>query len=52
VSRLQPASAVLGVLGLLAILRGASNATRLWQGVLASAILWTIAWALASAPLS
>jgi 4-hydroxybenzoate polyprenyltransferase len=50
-SRLQPASFVLGVLGLLAILRGTSNATRLWQGVLAAAILWTIAWALASAPL-
>jgi len=50
-SRLQPASVVLGVLGLLAILRGTSNATRLWQGVLAAAILWTIAWALASAPL-
>jgi len=50
-SRLQPASVVLGVLGLLAILRGTSNATRLWQGILAAAILWTIAWALASAPL-
>jgi len=49
-SRLQAASVVLGVLGLLAILRGSSNATRLWQGVLAAAILWTIAWALASAP--
>jgi len=49
-ARLQPASVVLGVLGLLAILRGTSNATRLWQGVLAAAILWTIAWALASAP--
>jgi len=49
-SRLQAASVVLGVLGLLAILRGTSSATRLWQGVLAAAILWTIAWALASAP--
>jgi len=49
-SRMQAASIVLGVLGLLAILRGRSNATRLWQGVLAAAILWTIAWALASAP--
>ena len=49
-SRLQAASVVLGVLGLLAILRGTSNAARLWQGMLAAAILWTIAWGLASAP--
>jgi len=49
-TRLEPASIVLGVLGLLAILRGSSDAGRLWQGVLAAAFLWTIAWALASGP--
>jgi 4-hydroxybenzoate polyprenyltransferase len=49
-SRLQPTPVVLGVLGLLAILRGTTDARRLWQGILAAAILWTIAWALASGP--
>jgi hypothetical protein len=39
---------VLGVLGLLAILRGATDADRLWQGVLAAAVFWTVAWALGS----
>jgi 4-hydroxybenzoate polyprenyltransferase len=38
----------LGVLGLLAVLRGASDARRLWQGVLAAAVFWTVAWALGS----
>ncbi|MGH2488753.1 MAG: UbiA family prenyltransferase [Candidatus Limnocylindria bacterium] len=49
-SRLEPASVVLGVLGMLAILRGASDVDRLWQGILAAAPLWTIAWALATGP--
>jgi hypothetical protein len=43
-----PVSVVLGVLGLLAILRGANDANRLWQGVLAAAVFWTVAWALGS----
>jgi hypothetical protein len=38
------------VQGLVAILRWTANAERLWQGVLAAAVLWTIAWGLASAP--
>jgi 4-hydroxybenzoate polyprenyltransferase len=45
---LGPVSVVLGVLGLLAILRGATDADRLWQGVLAAAVFWTVAWALGS----
>jgi 1,4-dihydroxy-2-naphthoate octaprenyltransferase len=43
-----PVSVVLGVLGLLAILRGANDEDRLWQGVLAAAVFWTVAWALGS----
>lgn len=49
-AQLEAASVVLGVLGLLAILRGASDAERLWQGMLAAAVLWTMAWGLASTP--
>jgi 4-hydroxybenzoate polyprenyltransferase len=49
-AQLQAASIVLGVLGLLAILRGATDANRLWQGMLMAAVLWTIAWGLASGP--
>lgn len=45
---LTPVSVVLGVLGLLAILRGARDADRLWQGILAAAVFWTVAWALGS----
>jgi 4-hydroxybenzoate polyprenyltransferase len=48
--RLEPASVALGVLGLLAILRGWSDVQKLWQGILAAAPLWTIAWALATGP--
>ena len=48
--QLEPASVVLGVLGLLGILRGASDVQKLWQGILAAAPLWTIAWALATGP--
>ena len=47
---LQPASVVLGVLGVLAIIRGATDADRLWQGMLAAAVLWAVAWGLASGP--
>ena len=50
--QLQPVSVALGVVGLLAILRGVSDAERLWQGILAAAVLWTVAWALASGPVS
>lgn len=49
-SQLEPASVALGVLGLLAILRGWSDVQKLWQGILAAAPLWTIAWALATGP--
>jgi len=49
-SRLELASVGLGLLGLLAILRGWSDSRRLWQGILAASVLWTIAWGLASAP--
>jgi 4-hydroxybenzoate polyprenyltransferase len=49
-AQLQPVAVVLGGLGLLAILRGATDANRLWQGMLVAAVLWTIAWALASGP--
>jgi 4-hydroxybenzoate polyprenyltransferase len=49
-SRLESASVALGVLGLLAILRGWSDVQKLWQGILAAAPLWTIAWALATGP--
>ncbi len=47
---LGPGSLGLGVLGLLAIVRGWTDADRLWQGILAAAVLWTVAWALASGP--
>jgi 4-hydroxybenzoate polyprenyltransferase len=45
---LEPASILLGVLGLIAVLRGARDADRLWEGLLAAAVLWTVAWALGS----
>ncbi|MGH2463038.1 MAG: UbiA family prenyltransferase [Candidatus Limnocylindria bacterium] len=48
-NRLDAASFVLGGLGLLAVLRGTSDVARLWQGILAASVLWTIAWGLASA---
>ena len=47
---LGPGSLGLGLLGLLAIVRGWTDADRLWQGILAAAVLWTVAWALASGP--
>jgi 4-hydroxybenzoate polyprenyltransferase len=47
---LQSVSVVLGVIGLLAVLRGANDPKRLWQGMLMAAVLWTIAWGLASGP--
>jgi 4-hydroxybenzoate polyprenyltransferase len=46
--QLNAVSLVLGVLGLLAIFRGANDPRRLWQGLLAAAVLWTVAWALGS----
>jgi 4-hydroxybenzoate polyprenyltransferase len=48
--RLAVAPIGLGLLGLAAILRGATDPQRLWQGILAAAVLWTIAWGLASGP--
>jgi heme o synthase len=46
--RLTAVSVVLGVLGLLAILRGATGDDRLWPGMLAAAVFWTVAWGLAT----
>lgn len=46
--QLDPLSLALGVLGVLAILRGATRDDRLWPGMLAAAVLWTVAWGLAS----
>lgn len=48
--RLTAAPLVLGVLGLVGILRGATDPQRLWEGILAASVLWTIAWGLASGP--
>jgi 4-hydroxybenzoate polyprenyltransferase len=45
---LRPASAALGVVGLLAIAQGAGDAKRLWPGMLVAAVAWTAAWGLAS----
>ena len=47
-----PSSVVLGVMGLLFVLPGARNADRLWPGMLGAAVAWTIAWGLASGPVS
>jgi len=46
--RLGPASAILGVAGLVAVAQGARDARRLWYGILFAAVCWTIAWALAT----
>jgi 4-hydroxybenzoate polyprenyltransferase len=47
-----PSSVVLGVMGLLFVLPGARDANRLWPGMLGAAVAWTIAWGLASGPVS
>ena len=46
--RLSPATLLLGVIGLVAILRGARAPDRLWPGMLMAAVCWTVAWGLAS----
>jgi 4-hydroxybenzoate polyprenyltransferase len=47
--RAAPASAALGLLGLLAILQGAPSERRLWYGILVAAVCWAAAWALSTA---
>ncbi len=47
--RAAPASAGLGLLGLLAILQGAPSERRLWYGILVAAVCWAAAWALSTA---
>jgi 4-hydroxybenzoate polyprenyltransferase len=47
--RTAPASAGLGLVGLLAIAQGAPNDRRLWYGILVAAVCWTAAWALSTA---
>jgi hypothetical protein len=46
--RTGPASALLGLAGLVAVAQGAGNASRLWYGILAAAVAWTAAWALST----
>ena len=48
VGRLGVSTAVLGVIGLLAVAQGARNAGALWYGILAAAVLWAGAWALST----
>jgi 4-hydroxybenzoate polyprenyltransferase len=43
-----PVTAVLGVVGLVAVAQGATRAGRLWLGMLVAAVSWTAAWALAT----
>ena len=47
--RVAPASAGLGILGLLAIVLGMPSERRLWYGILVAAVCWTAAWALSTA---
>lgn len=47
--RAAPASAGLGVIGLLAVAQGVPNERRLWYGILVAAVCWTAAWALSTA---
>jgi 4-hydroxybenzoate polyprenyltransferase len=43
---MEPASAVLGIAGLLAVAQGVAGPNRLWSGILLAAVAWTAAWAL------
>ena len=45
---MTPASAGLGLAGLLAIAAGARDERRLWYGILVAAVSWAAAWALAT----
>lgn len=47
--RTAPASAGLGLAGLLAIVQGTPSERRLWYGILVAAVCWTAAWALSTA---
>lgn len=44
-----PISLVFGLAGLVVLIPGARSASRLWSGMLFAAVLWTVAWALATA---
>jgi 4-hydroxybenzoate polyprenyltransferase len=46
--RTAPASAALGVIGVLAVAQGVPNERRLWYGILVAAVCWTAAWALST----
>ncbi|HEY6608280.1 MAG TPA: UbiA family prenyltransferase [Candidatus Limnocylindria bacterium] len=43
-----PTTVAFGVAGLAALLPGARSVERLWPGMLAAAVCWTVAWALAT----
>jgi len=46
--RLTPPVVALGLAGLVAVAQGALDARRLWYGMLAAAVCWTAAWAMAT----
>lgn len=46
--RLGPGSALLGAIGLVALVQGWRSDDALWGGILVAAVSWTAAWALAS----
>ncbi|MFN2484400.1 MAG: UbiA family prenyltransferase [Candidatus Limnocylindria bacterium] len=46
--RLQPLNALLGAAGVVAAAQGARSERRLWYGLLAAAVLWTVAWAIST----
>jgi 4-hydroxybenzoate polyprenyltransferase len=45
----EPLAAGLGLIGLVAVAQGIRGPSRLWAGMLAAAVAWTAAWALATA---
>jgi 4-hydroxybenzoate polyprenyltransferase len=47
--RLGPFSAVLGMVGLIAVAAGVRRSDQLWTGMLVAAVCWSAAWALATA---
>ena len=46
--RLQPVSVALGAVGIAAVAQGVASERRLWYGLLAAAVVWTVAWALST----
>ena len=44
-----PISLAFGVAGLVVLVPGVRSVSRLWSGMLVAAVLWTVAWALATA---